>query len=653
MKKIHITIIGILTFAVFGCVKEDASVTSPVSGTVKVRLSTVAPPEILGPETRTVLDEEDLSVSWQADDKIVMYNKEAENIDLVNVAGDGPLGIFEGTIPAAWLKYKDKREVVLYPAEIAKWSKGVSYVSSGAGVKNLTYPAVQPLYPGSFAPGYNLSAAVFELSGDNNPLQFRNLCGLLKVSLSGNTTVRSIAITTPGVVAATFDIKLAESTGMFDILNKTNSSSTVTMTSEEGIALGTEKKDFYACVLPYTETGEYTIVVETLEGKTLTERMLMSDAIAAGELVELADLVVNYTYEDAGGTVVDIDPTGVESVSFNYLGEAPTVSGNPDWLAVDVKDGRITFNAGAYFGSKARSCDVTVAGEKTVTITFSQAPAVAFEQVSLNFAGEAGYRDLVKSDALPEGYTVGDSGCGWITAEVTETGVSVAVKENDEGKKRTGSFDVKLGDTVVSTIEVIQMPVYNYAIFIGEYEIIHRDKTGKVNEKCTLVVNPAVAEGEEGYGERYTATLTSDVFKYPIELVFNKDSKEVPISLVCPQTIKKNGANNNIAYMWVHVAKKAPDGFTLKKDFGSGSGDYKAIDVTDEGVGYDLTLDDSDGNLNLLFVPNARAVELYPEGLEGLWFPGNRSNDDGTYDIIRDWLRPLSGQEYLKITRKW
>ncbi len=665
MKSIYIIILALVACA---CSLEGNTAQEASEEMVKLRLCAVNIPQ-----TKTLLND-DLSVSWhQGDEIFVVAGNFPEGAKFTNVEQDGETAVFEGEVPKSVLS-NTTYETALYSYKSDEWSaaegRRLEMVDRGQGVTGVVLPKEQPLVPGSFARDYNLSMAAFELNDQLVvPMYFQNICGLLRVSLKGNADIRSIAITAPGVVNGLFkgsyDTYEAEDTKYALTVNGEINSNTVTLVSEEaGLSLTSDAQKFYACVLPEDISigglknrgpgaGEYTIVVTTVEGKVVRKTLMLEEGVSASMVSDLGEMEVNYTYEDAAGTIFDIEPTG-SAVTLKYLGEKPVVTEKPDWLEVVTGDGKITFSAGLYLGCLARSGDVNlIVGDKSVSIGFRQTPVPGFEKGSIVFAPEGGSQDIAKTEFLPEEYAVDDSACDWITATVTETGVAVTVTANDTGFRRVGYIDVKVGDTIVAVIEVCQMPIYKYSSFIGEYSISYRDMGGNRKENLKFVINPAVAEGEAGFGEKYIATFTSDVFNYPIELVFNSDSQTAPISLVCPQAIPEQGAHPNIHFMWVHVAKKPTSAnFVVKKDFGAGTGDYKEIDVTDEGVGYDLTVDDSDGNVNLIFMPNAKAWELYNGNLDGFWIPGNRYNDtEGEYDIIRDWLRPLAGEEYLKMSK--
>ncbi len=376
MKKIHF-IIGILALAVCGCVKETIVDNAPAEEMVKLRLSTIAPHEVVGVETRTELNE-NLSVSWQSGDEVIMFCNSPSGYNFVNVAADGPFGFFEGSVPRSWIS-SEQPEWVVYPSTIKNWGANLSVQDWGWSLHNLVYPDAQPLVAGSFGRGYNLSVAVTQLHSDGSPLYFQNICALLCVSLNGNATVNKMTITSPGNVAGKMKLKLDNGVGeaaKLEIQEVADGSKTMTLNAEEGITLTKENQKFYACVLPYSETGEYTVAVTTVEGKTVTKTADLSRAVQSGYMIELTEMEVNFTFVDADGTTYEIDPSGNKTLDLYYLpSDGALAIDAPDWLTyqLDEAEGKITFSAGPYLSVSSRSDKITITqGEASAEFTVDQ-----------------------------------------------------------------------------------------------------------------------------------------------------------------------------------------------------------------------------------------------------------------------------------------
>ncbi len=655
MKKIYF-VIFIFALSVCGCDVETPTGAGMPEKMVKVQLYAANAVS----DTRTVLND-DFSVSWNHGDEVFLVSTgQTQGMKLANILEDGPEGLFEGEVLESMFS-NDRRETVLYPVKAEEWSaaKGKTMASDdwGQGIREIVLPDVQPMISGTFARDYNFAAASFELSDRSLPLYFHNLCGLLRVNLRGNATIRSIAITSPAKMNGVFRINsggaVGEEVDFLVALTEAGSSETVTLVSEEGLALSDEPQKFYACVLPETAKvgstldagpgpGDYIVAVTTVEGKVVTKTVALAEGVSASMISDLGELEVNYTYADLDGSVIDLDPSGKDAVVFDYLGDAPVVSSKPEWLDVTISDGTIGFRAEMQFGGSERSGDVVIVGGDTaVTITVRQTSVPALELQSVHFGGAADSRDVAKTEYLTMEYTVDDSEYDWITAIPTSAGIRISVTKNETGARRDGSVDVKVGDVVVGSVAVVQMPVYEYSTFIGEYSIDFKQNSGneyKASRKMT------VAALEEGVSYKVTF---KNAFEYTMTMTYTPDGPGI-MSLICPQHTGTNTVGNAFESQ-VHVAKKHSNGnFKITKD------NYTEIDVTDEGCGYDLVINDSDGCINLDFIPNALTQELYPEGLSGIWFPFDytKIENDTPVDGLKDWLRPLDGQEYLRITKK-
>ncbi len=666
MKKFHFIILSLMLLC--ACAQEGPDNSAPKENLVKVRLSTDSAPEIfLAPETRTMLDE-DLNVNWQTGDEVVLFDGSTP-YKLTNVNADGPEAVFEGEVPDKWIK--DNLRCVMYSYKAQEWNdkgeKMAERAQYGKGMQHVIMPSEQPLLPGTFARDYNLSAAGFKFR-ESASLYFKNLGGLLKVDMKGNVTVESVKMTAPGDINGTFVFYMSGTGDEAKVIMTMEESSknpmpsrTVTLVSEEGVALNEEYQSFYACVLPCSAIGDYTVEVRTREGKTFTYTVPDKAGFGTGKISYLGGFDLLYTFADADGTSVTVDPLGQVPYEFIYdtsKGE-PQITAKPDWLTVVMEDGRILLSADRYFAADERSGSLTIvqgATSSTITVVQKSVPAFDFDG-SLEFKWEADTRDIAKTENLTGEYTaepadpVADS---WITPVVTSSGLTIAVAENNTGVPREGVVDVKIGGEVIARIPVKQMNKYEYESLLGEYEIIFLGANVAVTTPTQITGTFTISEKEAGVS--YEAILHSDLdvnsgkgFNYPIELLYNASDTN-PLTLVCPQF---NGKRvHSSFYSWVRVAKK-PSEEKFKLKVSDTEDNSAAIDVLAEGAGYDLILDDSDGTVKLDFVPNAIAQEAAPGGLAGLWFPWRRTEaDEGPYVRVKDWVMPLAGQDYLRIVKK-
>ncbi len=763
MKKIHF-IIMVIALLFSGCTTEEVETPAAGEKMVKIRVSTVNPPEIVG--TRTMLDE-NFEVKWHKGDEVFMvafypdYNGIMTG-KLTNVCEDGYEALFEGEVPEAWLS-NTKRETVFYSYKSSEWSaaNGVTLTEWdwGTSVKNATLPAEQPLVPGTFARHYNLSAATFELNDDVSQVYFHNLCGLLRVSLKGNARIKSLEITAPSKMNGIFTLKSNAMVGRSTVytveLQEKGSSDAVTLLSEEGLDLNAEPQSFYACVLPENikvgsvenagpSAGEYTVSVTTVEGKVVTKTISVDKGIAAGRYTDLGEMEVNFTFLDTDGTTYDIDPSGMETVDLYYVPSyGELVVDAPDWLEYQLAEdeGKISFSADAYLSTLSRSGTITITqGETSADFTVSQdglyldfadqdleMDPEGVETAELPYAvslsdaeitvpewltytvDEAGSRILFSADAYVsgtprtgeiviskgtdsavlavsqkgialvslsnvysdaaahEGYVIEKSAffteeytlveeLDWLTASKDGSGnIVLSVDANGTGAVRTGAVLMKVGESVGQIINVTQT-TFNYSSFLGNYKI-----------DCKLMDNSV---GTSDWPKVQQNTSDVDYILYFEPQSWQRYyivAEYVPIgsgciSLACPQVSLMKDKTYPDYGTWVpalHAARRHsnPD-FLLTVD------NYKEIDAA-EGCGFDLIPVIEDGSLKGFdFVPNAKAQELYPEGLDGIYLPEYRVTEkDGAnqvlaYDTeisngrILSYFRALEGQEYLRMTKK-
>ncbi len=671
MKKIYFIIVAAVMLA--GCtagLTNDAVTTEEM---VKIRVSTVNPPEIVG--TRTMLDE-NLDVKWHKGDEIIMVAQNPEGGEmlgrLTNVYEDGYEGLFEGEVPKAWIS-NTTVESAVYSYKTTEWATANGYTVSagdwGRGFLSITLPSQQPMVPGTFARDCNLSAATFELNDDVTQVYFHNLCGLLRVSLKGNADIKSMKITAPSKINGSFSLNtnyhVGRETEYTLILVDKGSSDNVTLVAEEKIGLTSEPQSFYACVLPENirlgseenagpGAGEYQIAVTTVEGKVVTKTVSVEKGIAAGRCADLGELEVNYTFADASD--IEFNPAG-GSVELKYLpsGDMPVVTGVPEWITYTVSGDKLTFASGLYVGESVRTADVTITqGPLSATITFKQSPAATLKLSSVYSDADAhtGY-EIEKTEYLSSDYTLEES-IDWLTATKNDAGnILLSVEANATGAIRYGTVEVKVGDVTAGTVNVTQTMI-TYASLIGNHDIAYREIDNSVKNVTGGWETIAVTERTAGID--YTVA-----FKWEwrdMSFVFDY----VPIgpgcmSLTCPQASGMyTDGNANLPF--IRAARKHSN-----SSFRLTTANYVEIDLAEEGCGFDLVpVIEENVVTGYDYVPNLKSQGLYPEGVDGLWFPEYEilTKDEAGVALtwkpelkhIKRYMRPLDGQEYLRMTKK-
>ena len=139
--------------------------------------------------------------------------------------------------------------------------------SLSGGVLSLELPSVQEYTPLSFAPASFPMVA----RSESTYLEFKNLCGLLKLNLTGTATVRSVVFRSSGRGVsgqATVDMDYES---VPELVMSDGAGTSVTLDCGEGVALsGTVPVPFYI-VLPAGTYDDFSIEVITADGKVMTK----------------------------------------------------------------------------------------------------------------------------------------------------------------------------------------------------------------------------------------------------------------------------------------------------------------------------------------------------------------------------------------------
>ncbi len=638
MKKI-LFIICVLPLAVCACVKEDTD--SPVveEKMVHISLSTESAPEMFkAVSTRTLLTD-DLGVEWQNGDAIALFVK-SQAYKLTNVSPDGPAAVFEGEVPESWLAQNFRTVLYPYNATLHNVSTGPVTAREGVGLSKLVIPSDQPLVSGTFARDYNYSVAGLKLSEDK-PLYFKNFGGLIAVTLTGNVTVTSLTVTAPENVCGPAYYEMSpKHTGELAYFAKRGFHSegywggnpapvnTVTLASEDGIALTEISQTFYAFVMPVESAGDYTVTVETKQGKTFTETITNAGGFKSDQILGLGTFDLIYTFADIDGQNLELDPTGQTGKEVILVSdETPDIAGLPLWIDYELADGRIVFTPEINITSSVRTADVTITqGEVSATIRFSQDVAPAVMTVS-SFGCDrcAAVSDLfVLEDffvrAIPDWDVEGN---GWLTADKGEGSFTIRVAENTSGKDRTGYVNLTDGrGNVVSTVSVIQTG-FGYDGLMGRYTLLFKDKDNKDKGwRLTFTEHP---EAENSYAVNALSMDGTDLAPYcpDIRLDYVSQSAGGPmLKLSGPQYF-------DCSDLYLKAVSAKSD-----------------LPADDYGIGFNLVYTGKDGKISFDFIPNAAAGLKYPDGLSGFIF---HKGADGT---VWEKLNVREGTDCLSIT-KW
>lgn len=244
-------------FATFAACEPIQGPDDPVNPTNKtVRLNAYTEKQ-----TRTTIGN-DYSVVWSKNDKILVFGitntgyKNSGNFTLVEGAGTSS-GVFEGSIEQDYAAY-----FAIYPHDI------VSSIYED-GTWKVTLPSSNAIYAEqNFIDGANpMVAAGTESSG----LQFKNVCGILELQLTGEGTVTSLALEVGAddpCIAGEFVIDSASQTLYQG--SETGGLRTITAQLAEPIQLSKEQARSVYAILPPGTYSQLKVSTTDTAGNTIS-----------------------------------------------------------------------------------------------------------------------------------------------------------------------------------------------------------------------------------------------------------------------------------------------------------------------------------------------------------------------------------------------
>ncbi len=215
-------------------------------------ISFTAGTEGANPTARTLLD--GFNNIWVAGDKVRVFNKSNGYADYTAAPKDDAkyavfTGIDVGTMSTA-----------IYPSTLATTSPN-----------QIKLPAVQQ-YAGHTSPANGaMPTYVKFVDGDNpNDVEFKNLCGMVHLQLTGNgEQVGLIRVLSTDKIAGTATITPDGSGIPSMTIADAGSSNIITLDCGAGVTLSSTPTDFYILVPP-TESNTFTIHVETVDHVEIT-----------------------------------------------------------------------------------------------------------------------------------------------------------------------------------------------------------------------------------------------------------------------------------------------------------------------------------------------------------------------------------------------
>lgn len=280
MKKVIFAISMLaVAFGFTACSNEDEAVNNAKKGKATVVAFTEN-------ETRTALSGDDTKgyqVVWSEGDKITIDG----NVFTLTEGVNKTAAKFSGTAPA------EGTYNALY------------------GIDELVWPAVQTYKEGNVANFPMYASATVDSEGNISPLSFKNLGGLLRLTVMGESTrkIKSIEVASDNPMAGTFTMGRKDYAAKIST-NKSFYRSIILDCGSNGVALSSDGTDFYIALPSFGYTGvkiyltstDGNVCVKTFKGQnglTITR----SQITKASFTVEETEFVTGITAKSPVGTV--------------------------------------------------------------------------------------------------------------------------------------------------------------------------------------------------------------------------------------------------------------------------------------------------------------------------------------------------------------
>lgn len=350
MKKTLI-IFSLIT-AITGC-KVIEEVSAPDGESVNMTFNAAIGED----NTKTALDR--TSVLWSANDAIKIYAN-GTGYDFTLASGAGTTSAtFNGTAAPAETYY------AIYPASAANGITTKARLS-------FTVPATQNYESGTFAQGANIMVAY---GSNKDLLRFKNLCGVLKLTVKGNETISSVSITSntegeclngTGAVSMKY--------GTFDpSTSVTDGTGVVTLNCGEGVQLTQDGIPFYIVLPEETLAGGFKVCLCDKDGGQMEVSAPASESnkILRNSIKSMPTLT--YKSTDSGLTKITVagiydltspsNPPALARYSLDSFRQCNTTSGSNslemqliDWKGLQL----VTVKASANSLVEGATCAMTV-----------------------------------------------------------------------------------------------------------------------------------------------------------------------------------------------------------------------------------------------------------------------------------------------------
>ena len=285
-------------------------------------------------ETKTILDGklgDDLrKVLWTPEDAIAVVDSLTFGVHkLVNTNDlNSESTTFKGGVPIA------DRYLAFYPysENVSLMWRGFDYAEPYSFV--FTIPETQTYFPGSFATN---SAPMVANAKLGEPLEFKNICGLLALNLTGSESIQSITFSGTdenGVsmyVSGNFlvhmgyqsDLSLEPAANY--TANNWKSSKSVTLVCDEPVQLSESEATPFYFVLPPATYEKFTIIITTDDGKIMMKNgtkplsIKRSDVQPTADLAYVETISINLSENGIANSYI-VPQAGIYSFQANVIG---------------------------------------------------------------------------------------------------------------------------------------------------------------------------------------------------------------------------------------------------------------------------------------------------------------------------------------------
>ena len=305
-------LIGLLSFTAIGCVNEKFV---PEIEEAEVPMTFIATIE-KGEQTKTMLGDSDdnghRKLLWNPGDSIGIVSGWYSSINkFVNTNKEtSEKGVFEGSTNDSDTYYA----MYPYSSENDPMMNQAWYYSSNTFYFSL--PSVQKYAEGTFASDVNFMVAKAEKGED---LQFKNLCGILVIKITGEETIKSISISAKDETGNQAKLSGPHSVTMDYVeapvlTAQAKAASMITLDCGEGVAINSaEPTPFYA-VLPPGSYSDLMVTIGTADGKVMLKEgknllnINRAEYITAGTLAFEAEIAIDLSSKGTANCYIVTEP---------------------------------------------------------------------------------------------------------------------------------------------------------------------------------------------------------------------------------------------------------------------------------------------------------------------------------------------------------